>query len=185
MRDRRFLLVSTLTCFLGSLFVVSPALSQVQIDLEAGAGYTFVDIETMADNDGEIAQDWDQFMYRFAARAFFGESSGVKVGAEVGYQYFYWYQVRVPYGDFPFNRAYDHSGTTALGMVRLSNGRTLVDLGAGVALVDETRPMISASLGADVYRGLSVWVRADATLTGQLAAPVGVAVSYALSPGGD
>jgi hypothetical protein len=186
MRDRRSpFLLSSLGFLLTSMLVAAPAWAQVTVELEAGAGYTVVDIETMAENDGEFARDWGQFMYRFAARAFFGESSGLKVGAEAGYQYFYWYSVRVPYGDTPIYREYDHSGTTVLGVVRLEGGPALVDLGAGVALVDETRPMISASVGANVFAGLSVWGRVDATLTGQVAAPVGVAVSYALSPGGD
>ena len=185
MRDRHSsLLLSSLACLLGSMLVATPARAQVTVELEAGAGYTVIDIEALAEGYGEFAQDWDQFMYRFAARAFFGESSGLRIGAEAGYQYFYWYSVRVPYGDYPIYREYSQEGTTVLGMVRLESGRALVDLGAGVALVDETRPMISASVGANVFAGLSVWARADATLTGQLAAPVGVAVSYALSPGG-
>jgi len=185
MPDRRFpLLLSSLVCLLCSMLVATPARAQVTVELEAGAGYTVIDIEALAEADGEFAQDWDQFMYRFAARAFFGESSGVKVGVEAGYQYFYWYSVRVPYGDTPIYREYGQDGTTVLGVVRLQSGGALVDLGAGVALLDETRPMISASLGANVFAGLSVWARVGATLTGRRSAPVGVAVSYALSPGG-
>jgi len=166
------------------MLVATPARAQVSVELEAGAGYTVIDIEALAEGYGEFAHDWNQFMYRFAARAFFGPPSGLRIGAEAGYQYFYWYSVLVPYGDYPIYREYDQEGTTVLGVVRLKSGRALVDLGAGVALLDETRPMISASVGANVFAGLSVWARADAILTGQFAAPVGVAVSYALIPGG-
>lgn len=162
----------------------TPARSQVRLELDAEAGYTVVDIETLAEDDGEIAQDWNQFMYRLAARVILGEVSGVTVGAELGFQYLYWYQVRVPYGDFPFSREYDQSGTTALGLIRVTSGRTVLDAGAGLAMLGKTRPMVSAAVGTEIFPDVSVRVRADALLTGALTVPLGVSVSYAFSLGG-
>lgn len=161
-----------------------PVRSQVRLELDAGLGYSIVDVEAVAESDGAVAQDWNQFMYRAAVRAFFSETSSFQVGAELGYQYFYWYQVRIPYGDFPITRAYDHSGETALGVLRLTQSRTVIDFAGGLAFVGDTRPMVSVAVGREVIPNLLVRVRADALLTGQFTAPLGVSVSYALNAGG-
>jgi hypothetical protein len=164
--------------------VAAPASAQTTLEVEAGGGYTIVDVEAVGFADGGFAEDWSQPTYRLALRALFGAASGPRFGAEVGYQYLYWYQVVIPYGIQPIRREYDVTATSAMGLLRLGGEAAVVDLGAGVAFLEDPVGVLSLALGWKVADRVAVKLRADGMLAQEPTIPVGVAVSYAFGPGG-
>lgn len=158
-----------------ALLVAAPAHAQLAFELEAGGGYTLVDVEGIAVADGAVAQDWSQPSYRFAGRMLFGGGSGPRFGVEVGHQHLYWYSVRIPYGNTPIYREYDVSATVGMALVRLGS----VDLGAGLAALDDPVPLASVAVGFEVVPRFRVKLRADGILADEPTIPVGLGFSYA------
>lgn len=166
-----------------ALLLAAPAHGQMLFEVEAGGGYTLVDVEGIADADGAIAQEWSQPSYRVAARALWGSREGMRFGAEVAHQYLYWYRVNIPYGSTPIHREYDVTATSALGLLRIgSGGGAVVDVGAGFAFLDD--PVFTASLavGWEVVPRLAVKLRADGLMASEPTLPVGLALSYGFGP---
>lgn len=161
-----------------ALLIAAPARAQVSFEVEAGGGYTVVDVSSVAFNDGATATDWNQPNYRLAARAIAG-GSGLRFGAEVSYQSLYWYSVRIPFGSTPIRREYDVTATTALALVRLGGNGPSVDLGAGVAFLEDPVGAVSLAIGVEVVDNLSVKLRADGLLASEPTVPVGLGFSYA------
>jgi hypothetical protein len=60
-----------------------------------------------------------------------------------------------------------------------------VDLGAGVAFLEDPVGVLSLAVGWKVADRVAVKLRADGVLAQEPTIPLGVAVSYALGPGGD
>jgi hypothetical protein len=137
-----------------------------------------VDVESIAFNDGANALDWSQPTYRLAGRVMV-ERSGIGFGAEVAHQHLYWYSVRIPFGSTPIYREYVVSGTTAMALARLGVGAAALDLGAGVAFLDEPVGAVSLAVGWSLVGDLSLKLRADGILASEPIIPIGVAFSYA------
>ena len=172
----RILLAAT-----AALLTLSPSLSaQLKVELEAGGGYTLVDVEAVADLDNEIATDWGQGMYRFAARVFFAETSAFEVGVEGGYQYLYWYDVRIPYGSTPIYRTYDVDAKTVAGVARFKGASVTLDVNGGVAFLGDPLLMTGASLGWSLTDKVAIRFRADALLGDEVTVPMGLHLSYSL-----
>ena len=160
----------------------APLTAQVKVELEAGGGYTIVDVEAVADLDGEIANDWGQGMYRFAARAFLATMGNVEVGVEGAYQYLYWYSVRVPYGPQPIYRTYDVNATTVAGVLRFKGASTTFDVDGGVAFLSDPVAMVGGSVGWSPVDKVTIRLRADGLLGHEVTVPVGLHLSYSLGP---
>ena len=66
---------------------------QVNIELHGGIGYSGVDMEAWS---GTEPEDWGQFMSEVYATVYPLKLGGISLGAEFGYQYFFWYTTDVP-----------------------------------------------------------------------------------------
>lgn len=167
-----------------ALLLAAPAHAQIHFEVEAGGGYTLVDVAGVADADGAIAQEWSQPGYRFSGRALFGAGEGMRFGAEVAHQYLYWYRVNIPFGSTPIRREYDVTATSAMGLVRIgSSGAAMLDLGAGVAFLDDPVAVASVAVGWEILPRLAVKLRADGFVASQPTVPIGLAFSYGFGPG--
>ena len=96
-------------------------LSQEAVELTLGIGSTAIDIENLVEKDeidGTTASDWETFNVGVAGRYFFASNSTFDFGAELMYQYLYWYSVRVPYGSQPIHREYDVSAVRITPILR-------------------------------------------------------------------
>ena len=87
---------------------VSPLAAQTGMLLEVTghAGYTAVDVKKWA---GPNVNDWTQFASGGSATLFFKGAPTVKLGVEVGYRYFMWYEY--PSGIGPSMYQYDVAAT--------------------------------------------------------------------------
>ncbi len=77
------------------LFRPAPARGQVTLEAHGAVGYASVDIDTWA---GSSLNDWTQVSSSGYAQVFFGKAGPVALGVEGGYQKFFWYNVRIPFG---------------------------------------------------------------------------------------
>ena len=164
--------------------VAAPVSAQPIFEIEAGGGYTIVDVEAVGFAEGGFAEDWSQPSYRLAARALFNQGPGPRFGAEVGYQYLYWYQVRIPFGIQPIRREYDVTAASAMGLLRLGGEAAVVDLGAGLAFLDDPVAVLSVAVGWEVADRVVVKLRADGMLAEEPTIPLGIAVGYAFGGSG-
>ncbi|MEM7416907.1 MAG: hypothetical protein AAF389_15475 [Gemmatimonadota bacterium] len=170
---------SLITAVLMSLLVTHRVAAQTVFEVEAAGGYTVVDVESVADLDGQIAQDWSQPAFRVAGRALFSSDTNRRFGVEAAYQHLYWYQVRVPFGSQPLTYDYNVSVTKVLGLFRYAaESGTALEVGAGFAIGDATALASSVAVGFPVSPSFAIKVRADAVLYDQPAVPVSVGVSY-------
>lgn len=156
----------------------APLAAQPSFEVEAGGGYTIVDVEAIGIAEGGFAEDWSQPSYRIAARAVFGRRSGARFGAEIGYQYLYWYQVRIPFGITPIRREYDVSAASVLGLLRLGSGPAVLDVGAGLAFLEDPVGALSLAVGWEVVDRLALKLRADGLFASEPTIPLGIGVSY-------
>ncbi len=114
------------------LLISGYAYAQQQLEINLGAGYTAVDLDQLIIEDevaGTNLLDWDQFAYGGGAQFFFKEMSAFTLGAEVMYQYLYWYQVRVPFGSTPITREYDISTVRITPILRFGEDSFAFDVG--------------------------------------------------------
>ncbi len=174
----------SLSLLLAGFLFAAPAAAQPLFEIELGGGFTFVDVEGVADADGAVAEDWNQPSFRGSARALFGAEGGIRYGAELGYQSLYWYSVRIPFGSQPIRREYTVTAMSAMGLARLDAGSALVDLGAGLAFLDDPAPLLSVAVGWEVAERLSIKVRADGMIASQPTVPLGLGISYGFQPRG-
>ncbi len=163
-----------------SLVLAAPLAAQPALELELAAGVTLVDVEGVAWEEGAIAEDWSQPSFRASGRALFGADDGLRYGAELGYQSLYWYSVRIPFGSTPIRREYTVTAFSAMAIARKDLGSTVVDVGAGLALLDEPAPLISLALGWEIRDRLAIKIRADGMVASEPTLPVGLGFSYAL-----
>lgn len=93
---------------LALLLAVGPLRAQTGMLLEVTghAGYTAVDVKKWA---GPNVNDWTQFASGASAKLFFKSLPTLKLGVEVGYRYFMWYEY--PSGIGPSMYQYDVAAT--------------------------------------------------------------------------
>ena len=96
--------------------------SQKSIEFTVGTGYTLSDIEklvTLDEVSGTIALDWSLLSAGVSGQYFFTSFGKVGFGAELMYQYLYWYSVRVPYGSQTIYREYSVSAIKVAPILRI------------------------------------------------------------------
>ncbi|MCP4458474.1 MAG: hypothetical protein GY816_10700 [Cytophagales bacterium] len=84
--------------------------SQKSAEFTIGIGYPAVDLYAIVDQDeisGTVLMDWAKVSYGFSGQYFFSSLGNVEFGAELMYQYLYWYYVRVLNGTTTSNPEYD------------------------------------------------------------------------------
>jgi len=139
-----------LLAILTGLFLVTFSYSQNQLDVTLGAGYTFIDIETLVEEDeisGSSATDWDQFSAGLSAQYFFLATNSFQFGIEAMYQHLYWYSVRVPFGITPITREYTITTFRITPILRFGEGNFAFDIGPEFNFGDELQLglMVSAN----------------------------------------
>lgn len=116
------------------------AFSNNFIEVTIGAGYTFIDLDTLVENDeneGAILRDWDQLNYGISIQYFYFHSGSIHIGTELLYQQLYWYQVKIPYGSQPIIREYNVAGISGSVPVRVDLGNNLsVDVGPMITFLN-------------------------------------------------
>ncbi len=122
------------------LYLSNYAYAQRSLEMNLSVGGTFVDIDAIIEEDeiaGTFATDWSTFNYGLAAQFIFAGNKTVGIGAELMYQYLYWYSVSVPFGSQRIYREYDVSCTRITPFIRLgSNSRFSLDLGPELNFID-------------------------------------------------
>ena len=83
---KKLFIVLVFTTHTGTLF------SQTQVEVFAGVGFTGVDVEKWY---GGSVEDWFTMMGEAYVAAYPFHFGGLSLGAEIGYQYFFWYTVPV------------------------------------------------------------------------------------------
>lgn len=124
-----------------------PVSAQMSVEAHGGAGYTSVPID---DWTGRVAYDWNQFMSQGYAQFFFTKLGNILVGAEAGYQYFFWTSVRIPYGYTTIYRTYEADAIRIMvvGRLMLGKGGFFTEFGPALYLFgDYTDFGIAAALG--------------------------------------
>ena len=76
------------------------------------------------------------------------------------------------------------TATSVLGLLRLGGDPTILDLGGGLAFVEDAVPAIAIGVGWEVVQNLAIKLRADGVFDGEPTVPVGLAFSYAFDSGG-
>ncbi len=121
------------------LFTLFPiSWSQLKFEVNANAGGTIVDIEKLVEideNENTIATDWGQFSSGLSAQLFYTSIGNISMGTELGYQYLFWYSVRIPYGSSPIYREYDVSVFKIAQVFRFGGEKSFnLDLGPEICI---------------------------------------------------
>jgi len=114
--------------FLGLfLWLPSPAPAQTTVELNLGLGYSVVDVEKWY---GASVYDWNQMLYHGNGQVYFARLGKLHIGAEAGYEYYFWYSVRAyPYSWF---YTYEPRATHVSVVGRMELGRNFfLDIGGG------------------------------------------------------
>lgn len=119
--------------FLGLLLgLSSPAAAQSTAEVNFSLGYSIVNVDEWA---GGSLWDWNQIMYQGNAQVYFARLGNLQIGAEAGYTHFFWYELRIPYGDYYIYRGYGPHALHVSAVARLKLGGNLFfDFGAGAYL---------------------------------------------------
>ena len=120
------------------------AFTQTEVELFAGVGYTVVDIESWY---GGGVEDWFTLGGEAYVVAYPFHFGNISVGAEIGYQYFFWYTVPV----FGYSWVYEYQvdAIRIMALVRAQiNKNMFAEIGPGVFIIsDWVSPGLMASLG--------------------------------------
>jgi len=112
----------------------APAHAQVTLEAHAGLGYTSVNVDTWA---GSSLNDWRQVAYVGYAQVFFLKSKKLSLGAEVGGQYFFWYNVALPFGTTTILADRNVKANRVMAVVRLQGaGKLFGEAALGAHLFD-------------------------------------------------
>jgi hypothetical protein len=71
-------------------------IDSVTLRLNAGAGYTIIDLPTAFDWDPDYLEDWDYTDIKVNVQGLFLDLGRLEVGAELGWTRLYYYHFRVP-----------------------------------------------------------------------------------------
>lgn len=147
------------------IFVPMICLSQQTIEFTLGAGYTAIDIEGLVEKDeisGTTTLDWGQANYGISTQYFLDPMGNISFGAELMYQYLYWYNVRVPFGSQPIRREYTVDAIKVTPMVRFGAGSVFsFDLGPEFNFSDGTEVglMMSANYNIPISDNVEVPIK--------------------------
>lgn len=155
------------------LGAVAPA-PRLQIEITGGIGITVVNMDSWSSS---TADDWGTINHWGAGRLLIPLGGGLRIGAEAGYHYHFWYTTH-PAG-VSYRYEYDVTATHVAGLVRLPLGpRFTADVGGGMHFFNNagTHPGALAALTYHVPLGgsltLPIGVRADAIFTDPMVMPI-------------
>ena len=135
---KKLLIVLILITLTGKVF------TQTQVELYAGVGYTGVDVDAWY---GGGVEDWFTMMGEAYVVAYPFHFGGISLGAEIGYQYFFWYTVPVFGYSWVYEYQVDAIRIMALLRTRIKNNG-FAEIGPGAYIIsDWVSPGIMASLG--------------------------------------
>ncbi|HKJ93316.1 MAG TPA: hypothetical protein VJ957_09110 [Longimicrobiales bacterium] len=77
-------------CIMTTLATPRHAAAQIATELHGGVGYTSVSVDAWA---GTSAQDWGQMASGYYVQVFPYQRGRISVGGELGYEYFFWYDI--------------------------------------------------------------------------------------------
>jgi hypothetical protein len=145
------------------------------LELTAGAGTTIVDVDAWA---GTVANDWGTVAYQGTARLFFLSMGRARIGAEVSYRYYFWYNYFPGGTSYPYE--FEVSGAQLSAVARFPLGaRASLDAGLGVYDFEDSSEFgAHAALGYHVPLSptmtLPIQVRADYVITDPSLIPITV-----------
>lgn len=101
MKKRLFFL-----CFI--LLITASGFSQTGIELKglAGIGYTIADIEEASGEEGVTLEDWGEFYWGLRVQGLYKFAGNMQAGAEIGYNYLFWYSYIAPYPPYTLYREF-------------------------------------------------------------------------------
>ena len=145
MENLKLRIFGALICF---LFLQYPdsTFGQRVIEVHGGIGYTSVDIEAWA---GTEPNEWDQTMSQIEVQYFFSQVGELSIGVELGYQYFFWYEVIIPFGTTRLfsGRSAEANHLMAVGRYEFTD-KMFADLGLGMIFFEDfTDYGLSGALG--------------------------------------
>lgn len=114
--------------------------SQKSVEFTVGAGATVIDIESLVEKDevtGTFATDWRTLNFGISGQYFFASKGNFSFGAELMYQYLYWYSVSVPYSSQTIYREYSVSAIKITPLFRYGvNSAFTFDIGPEFNFMD-------------------------------------------------
>jgi hypothetical protein len=97
MKKARILVVIA-AILLGAVFPAgSQGIDSLTLRLNAGVGYTVIDLPTALGWDEQYFEDWSELDIKGNVQGLFMDLGPITLGAELGYNRLYYYYVRVPY----------------------------------------------------------------------------------------
>ena len=116
------------------LIAAAPAQAQVTLEAHAGLGYTSVNVDNWA---GSSLNDWRQTAYVGYVQAFLLTSKKLSLGAELGNEYFFWYNVAIPFGSSTILSDRNVKASRVMAVVRLQGaGKIFGEAALGAHLFD-------------------------------------------------
>jgi hypothetical protein len=154
------------------------------LEVEGGAGYTSVDAQKWSETITPL-EDWNTTAYLGGARLFFARAGSLRLGAEAGYNYFFWYTTT----GAGYGITYEPHATRVGPVVRASlSPRVAADAGvAAYIFPDGTVLGANAAVGYFIPAGprlsIPVRVRADVvfasvTMVASVTGTVGLSYRY-------
>ncbi|MEM9675536.1 MAG: hypothetical protein ACFB15_13475 [Cyclobacteriaceae bacterium] len=103
--------------------------AQWKAQVMGSLGYSIVDLEEWA---GREPMDWNETLSGFNLRGSYAIYDNVEVGLEYGYNYLFWYQIRLPFGEQTITRIRDVDATYLMAVSRFGlSERFFVEAGLG------------------------------------------------------
>jgi hypothetical protein len=140
----------------------------IVVGIQAGAGYTAIDLPTALDWNEDYFDDWSQVFIPIKVQATFAQFGSARVGGEVGYSRLYYYYVRVPPTPTIYEKdvwVFNVSGLAVLdvsayfvlqaaaGVYIFDNGTTFGLRGAGLLRLPVGGAVFTIGPGAEVVFG--------------------------------
>jgi hypothetical protein len=151
----------------------APAASRMLVELTGGVGTTVVNVDAWA---GTSANDWGTVAYQGTARLFFLSLGRTRIGAEVSYRSYFWYDVFPGGTSYPYQ--YDVAGAAISAVARFPLGaRMSLDAGAGAYDFESSSEIgVHAAIGYHVTLSptmtLPIQARLDYVLTDPSLMPI-------------
>ncbi len=145
MENLKFRIIGALL-FLLFLQYPDSTFGQQVIEIHGGIGYTSVDLEAWA---GTEPNEWDQTMSQIEVQYFFSQVGDLTIGVELGYQYFFWYEVVIPFGSTRLFRGRWAEANHLMAIGRYEfNDKLYADVGLGMIYFEDWTDIgLSGALG--------------------------------------
>lgn len=179
-----FSLFSVCILFLFITPVTGQSIDTLIFRLNAGAGFTLIDLPTALEWDENYFEEWDKVNVKVNLQCEFLDFSSFRLGAEIGYNRLYYYYVSVPYPPFT-PRVYEETvsaiNISALGTY-VSGNNLFIQAGVGPYFYGEGVTIgIKGALGYRISVGENVAV--PISLVADLNTGDGTPFSFGLTVG--